>query len=178
MSRIPLGWLLALVVAILLVVGALAVGSSGNGKPGPKIGSTGSTKAATNAGSQAAAICEDAEDALAGLPESPSSVAAAVRLEHDALAIYRREVSRLEGLAPQEDASFQAGVATDQELLHGLSSMLARPDFVRLSLTLPGHPSREPGWLKEWLAREQHLLAKAHGSFAQAGVPACEKSLG
>jgi hypothetical protein len=56
--------------------------------------------------------------------------------------------------------------------------MLARPDFVELSLTLPGHPELVPAWLKAWLAREKALLADAHVKFAQVGVPACETSLG
>jgi hypothetical protein len=56
--------------------------------------------------------------------------------------------------------------------------MVARPDFVKLSLTLPGHPNLVPSWLKSWLARQQSLLAEAHARFSEAGIPACEKSLG
>lgn len=56
--------------------------------------------------------------------------------------------------------------------------MIARPDFVQLSITLPGHPNLVPAWLKAWLARSRALIAGAHAQFAQAGIPACEKSLG
>jgi hypothetical protein len=76
-------------------------------------------------------------------PQSPGSVAEALELEHAALAIYRQEVSQLQEL-PRAGASFQAGLVDDQALLAELFSMLARPDFVRLSLTLPGHPNLGP----------------------------------
>jgi hypothetical protein len=56
--------------------------------------------------------------------------------------------------------------------------MMARPGFVKLSLTLPGHPNLVPSWLKKWQAREQALVADAHAKFSQAGVPACEMTLG
>jgi hypothetical protein len=52
------------------------------------------------------------------------------------------------------------------------------PDFVELAVTPPGHPQLEPEWLKVWLAREQGLLADARVRFGEAGLPACEKSLG
>lgn len=94
------------------------------------------------------------------------------------LAILRREVSELEALGPQANAAFRAGLADDQALFRELSSMLARPDYVHLAITLPDHPDLVPAWLKRWLARSQALQADARTQFAQAGVPACEKSLG
>jgi hypothetical protein len=69
-------------------------------------------------------------------------------------------------------------VAADRSLLAGFSSMLARPDIVRLSLTLPNHPDRMPSWLRQWLARQRVLLADAGDGFSRAGIPACEKSFG
>lgn len=170
MSRIPIGWVVTLVVAVLLVVGVLAFRGHDGG--------TGGSRTAAAATQQAANICAEAQSALAQLPQSPGSITAALHLEHRVIAIDGRELSRLEALAPQESDSFQAGVAKDRKLLHGFSSMVARPDFVRLSLTLPGHPDRAPAWLNEWLAREQQLHAEAHTDFSQAEVPVCEKSLG
>jgi hypothetical protein len=59
-----------------------------------------------------------------------------------------------------------------------MSVMLARPDFVRLSLTIPKDPSLAPPWLKEWLARSHELQTEAQSEFADAGVPACENLFG
>jgi hypothetical protein len=101
---------------------------------------------------QASVVCSDAQNALEQLPQSPSSIAEALEIEHRAIAIYRRELSQLQELAPHARESFRAGLADDQALLAGFSSMVARPDFVRLSLTLPGHPNLVPSWLRKWLA--------------------------
>lgn len=138
----------------------------------------GGGKAGISVESQAAAVCTDAQLELEQLPQSPRSVAEGLQIERGLLAIVRRELARLQQLAPRLDDSFKAGVADDESLLAGLSSMMARPDFVRLSLTLPGHPNLVPGWLKGWLARERALQADARTQFSQAGIPACEKSLG
>jgi hypothetical protein len=104
--------------------------------------------------------------------------AGGLEIEHRALAIYRRELSQLRGLAPRASKSFRAALADDQSLLAGLSSVVARPDFVKLSLTLPGHPNLVPSWLRQWLARERALVADARAQFSQAGIRACENSLG
>ncbi len=126
---------------------------------------------------RATAVCNEAQRELEQLPQSPDSIDQALELEHSVLAISRREISELQALGP-ESTSFQAGLAADQALLANLSSMLARPDFVRLSLTLPGHPNLVPSWMKAWLARSRALQAEASAQFAKAGIPACTKSLG
>jgi hypothetical protein len=164
MPRTPLGWVLTIGVPVLAVAIAFALTSGGTTGP--------------NVQAQASTVCSDAQQALEQLSMPPRSIAEGLEIEHRMLTIYRRELSELQVLAPRAGESFQAGLADDQSLLTGLSSMVARPDFVRLSLTLPGHPSLVPSWLKRWLAREQSLLAKAHAQFSQAGIPACEKSLG
>ncbi len=129
--------------------------------------------------SRAASVCTGSRLALKALPTSPTSIAAALEIEHEVLAAYSREITQLGALTPPTAiaAAFRAGVADDQALVTGLRSMLARPDFVQLSVTLPGHPELMPAWLKGWLARSQALLADAHLRFAQAGMPACERSL-
>jgi hypothetical protein len=132
----------------------------------------------TNVEAQASAICIDAQRALKQLPKSPGSISEALAMEHKALAIYRREIAQLEDLAPHAGEAFRAGLADDRALLTALSSMIARPDFVRLSLTLPGHPNHMPRWLKRWLARTHRLSADAKAQFSEAGMPACKKSLG
>jgi hypothetical protein len=137
---------------------------------------------ATSGGSdfkaQAAAVCTGAQGNLEGLPQSPRGAAKALETERPALAIFKREVTELQALGPRASASFRVGLADDRALLALLSSMLARPDFVQLSLKLPGHPELAPPWLKEWLARSHMRQADARRRFSQAGVPACEKSLG
>ena len=164
MPKSTIGWALTIGVPVLAI--AIALLLAGGGKTGP------------NGQVQASAACTNALAALKQLPQSPSSIAEGLEIEHRALAIYRRELSQLQQLAPRVGESFQAGVADDQTLFAGLSSMIARPDFVKLSLTLPGHPNLAPTWLKRWLARERGLRADARTQFSQAGIPACEKSLG
>ncbi len=163
MPQSLLGWALTLGLPVSVV--AIAVLLIGGG------GSDGSIRA------QASAICSDAQRALAELPQSPQSLAEGLEIEHSELAIYRREVLRLQQLVPHADDSFRAAVADNQSLLAGLSSMMARPDFVELSLTLPGHPERMPAWLRSWASREKALLADARANFSQAGIAVCEKSL-
>jgi hypothetical protein len=109
---------------------------------------------------------------LEGLSSSPKSVAAAVELEHSLFDIFRRELSELEALDPP-NAAFRAGLAYDRALLRELDWILERPDFVRLSLTLPDHPELTPSWLKRWLARSKALQAHAREGFSEAGVPGC-----
>jgi hypothetical protein len=165
MPQSPVGWALTFCVPVLAVMVGIVV--AGGGSTGP------------DAQAQAAsAICTEAERALERLPQSPGSIAEGLKIEHGILAIFRRELSELQALAPSAGASFRAGLADDRSLLDGLSSMIARPDFVELSLTLPGHPNLVPAWLKKWQAKEQALLADSRVQFRQAGVPACEKSLG
>jgi hypothetical protein len=164
MPRSALGWTLTIGVPVLAVAIAIVVLGGGTTE--------------TDVQAQAAAVCTDAQRALKQLPKSPSSIAEALAIEHRALAIYRREISQLEDLAPHAGESFRAGLADDRSLLTALSSMIARPDFVSLSLSLPGHPNRMPGWLRRWLARSHRLLADAKAQFSRAGIPACEKSLG
>ena len=132
----------------------------------------------TGVQAQASAVCTDAQRALEQLPQSPSSVAEGFDIERRMLAIKKQELSQLQALAPRGNDSFRAGLADDKALLAGLSSMMARPDFVRLSLTLPGHPNLVPSWLKKWLVREQALLADVKDRFSHAGIPACEKTFG
>jgi len=55
--------------------------------------------------------------------------------------------------------------------------MITRPDHVKLSLTLPGHPNLVPVWVKKGITRKHALVADARIKFVQAGVPACTKSL-
>lgn len=164
MPRTPLGWALTIGLPALAVAIGLALAGGGNSGPDVE--------------AEASAVCDDAQRALEQLPMPPHSIAEGLEIEHGMLAIYRRELSELQVLAPRAGESFQAGLADDESLLAGLSSMVARPDFVRLSLTLPGHPSLVPSWLKRWLARERSLQVKAHAQFSQAGIPACEKSFG
>jgi hypothetical protein len=163
MPRSASGWLLTIAVPACLVAIAILLAGGGGDEPDAK--------------AQAAAICVATRGELEQQPQSPKSVAAALELEHDGLAIYRREISRLQELAI-EDNSFQAGLADDRSLMAGLATIESRPDFVKLSLTLPGHPDLAPSWLKKWLARERSLLGDAHAQFSQAGIPACEQSLG
>jgi hypothetical protein len=164
MPRTPIGWALTIGVPALAV--AIVFALTGGGGSGSDVQARAST------------VCTNAQQDLERLPQSPRSISEGLEIEHGMLAIVRRELNELQELAPQASGSFQAGLAADQALLAGLSSMVARPDFVRLSLTLPGHPNLVPSWLKRWLAREHSLAAKAQAQFAQAGVPACEKSLG
>jgi hypothetical protein len=130
--------------------------------------------------SQASAICTNAQTSLKALPSHPTSVAAGLELEHTALGVFTREVAQLQKLQPPQNIAteFHAGLTDDQTLVGLLSSILKRPDFVRLAITLPGHPELMPAWLKTWLAKSRALQANAQSSFAQIGVPACEKSLG
>jgi hypothetical protein len=164
MPRTPVGWALTIGVPVLAVATAFVL--TGGGTTG------------TNVEAQASAICSSGRGELEQLPQSPGSIAEGLELEHRALAIYRRELSRLEELSPSAGKAFRAGLADDRSLLAGFTSMLARPDFVRLSLTLPGHPNLAPSWLRNWLARERVLLADAKAQFSRAGITACEKSLG
>jgi hypothetical protein len=131
----------------------------------------------SNFQARATAVCSASTQALRSLPQKPASIAEGLEIEHGALTIFKREVSELQALGPQLNASFQAGLTDDRSLLAMFSSMLARPDFVRLALTLPGHPNLMPAWLKEWLARTHALQGDARTQFSQAGVPACEKTL-
>jgi len=164
MPRSAIGWGLTIGVPALAVT--IAILLAGGGKSGP------------DAKAEAAAVCTNARREVEQLPQSPGSIAQGLEIEHELLAIYGRELSQLQQLAPRIGDSFQAGVAADQSLFAGASAMIARPDFVKLSLTLPDHPNLVPSWMQKWLAREQALLAVARTNFSQAGIPACEKSLG
>jgi hypothetical protein len=164
MPRTLLGWGLTIGVPVSVVAIALVLMGGG--------GSGGGVEA------QASAVCSGAQSALRELPQSPQSLSEGLEIEHGVLAIFRREVSGLQALAPAGGDAFRAAVKDDGELLAGLSSMMARPDFVELSLTLPDHPDQAPEWLREWMSREKALLADARTQFSQAGVPACEQSLG
>jgi hypothetical protein len=164
MPRSAIGWVLTLGVPILAI--AIAVLLAGGGG------------SADNAKAKAAAVCTNAQLEVEQLPQSPRSIAEALEIEHGLVSIYGRELSQLQQLAPRIGDSFQAGVAADQSLFAGLSAMISRPDFVKLSLTLPHHPNLVPRWMKKWLDRERALLAVARNAFSQAGIPACQKSLG
>jgi hypothetical protein len=164
MPNSAIGW--ALTIGVPVAVVAIVLVLAGDGRTGP------------NVEAQASAACTDAQRALKQLPQTPSSIAEGLEIMHRGLAIYRRELSQLQELAPRASESFRAALADDQSLLAGLSSMIARPDFVKLSLALPGHPNLVPSWLRQWLARERALLADARAQFSQAGIPACENSLG
>lgn len=164
MPRSPIGWVLTICVPALAIAVAFAV--------------TGGSAGGTDVQAQASAICNKAQFALKRLSHKPSSPSEALELDHAILAIAGQEVSQLQGLGAETSASFRAGLADDRSLLTELSSMLERPDYVHLALTLPGHPNLVPTWLKEWLARTQALQADARTQFSRAGIPACEKSLG
>lgn len=164
MPRTPIGWALTLAVPALAIAIALQLG--------------GGARTDRDASARAAAICGNAASDLADLPQSPHGLAEGLEIEHGVLAIFGREVAQLQRIAPELGKSFQSGVAEDQALYEGLSSMMARPDFVKLSLTLPGHPELVPAWLKRWTDREQALVAEAGARFSEAGVSACAKSQG
>jgi hypothetical protein len=164
MPQSPIGWALTIGVPALAVAIVLAL--AGGGTSGASVQS------------QASAVCTNAQREVEQLPRSPRSIDEGLEIEHELVAIHGRELSQLHQLAPRIGDSFQAGVAADQSLFAGLSAMIARPDFVKLSLTLPGHPNLVPSWMKKWLARERALLAVARTKFSLAGIPACEKSLG
>ena len=149
MPRSTIGWGLTIGVPVLAI--AIAVLLAGGAKSVP------------NAKTEAAAVCTNAQREVEQLPQSP---------------IKGRELSQLRQLGPRIGDSFQAALAADQSLFAGLSAMIARPDFVKLSLTLPDHPNLVPSWMKKWFARERTLLAVARTKFSQAGIPACEKSFG
>jgi hypothetical protein len=129
--------------------------------------------------SRASTICTNAQASLKALPSHPASVTEGLEVEHKALGVFTQEVNQLQELQPPQNIAtqFHAGLTDDQTLVELFSSILKRPDFVHLSLTLPGHPGRAPAWLKAWLAKSQALQANAKSSFAQIGIPACEKSL-
>src|SRR5690348_14465436 len=101
MPRSPLGWALTIAVPALAVAAAfvMAGGSRGGGPSGP------------SAATRAAAVCQRAQAELHKLSASPQSVAAAVRMEHRLLAILGRELTDLEPLSPETNASFKAGLA-------------------------------------------------------------------
>ena len=164
MPRTPVGWVLSIGVPVLVVAIAVAL-MGGN-----------ATRSSVQA--QASSVCREAQHALEQLPFPPRSLAEVLELDHKMLALRRQELSRLQELAPRLDESFRAGLADESALLSGLSSMVARPDFIKLSLTLPDRPNLAPSWVTRWHARERALLADAHRRFSEAGIPACEKSLG
>jgi hypothetical protein len=164
MPRTPAGWALTICVPALAIAVALALAG---GRPG-----------GTDVQARASRICEKTELALKGLSPGPSSTAEALEFDHELLAIVRQEVSELQALGAETSASFRAGLADDQKLLTELSSMLERPDYLHLALTLPGHPDLAPTWMKEWLTRTNSLQTDARMQFSRAGIPACERSLG
>src|SRR4051794_17782182 len=123
MPRSAIGWGLTLGVPILAI--AIGILLAGGGRSGP------------DATAEAEAVCTNAQREVEQLPQSPRSIAEGLEIEHGLLAIHGRELSQLRQLAPRIGDSFHAGVAADQSLFAGLSAMIARPDFVKLSLTLP-----------------------------------------
>lgn len=164
MPRTPIGWVLTIGVPVLAVAAALLLIDGGT--PGPDVRE------------QAAAVCTDTQRRLEQIPDSPSSVAEGLEIERRMLAILEQEVTELRALAPRAGESFRAGVDDFEALVSAFSSIIARPDFVRLSLTLPGHPERVPGWLKRWQARQQALQADGRARFSEAGIPECEQFFG
>jgi hypothetical protein len=150
----------------LVVVAAIALVAAGCG-------------GSTNFTAQATSVCTSAQSSLEALRTTPVSVSEALETEHSILDVYTREVDQLQALRPPPGIAgqFRAGVADNQTLVGLLGSMLQRPDFVQLSLTLPHHPALMPAWLKAWLAQSQELQANARSSFSQVGIPACEKTL-
>jgi hypothetical protein len=163
MPRTPLGWALTIGLPALAVAIALALAGGGNSGPDVE--------------AEASAVCGDAQRALAQL-HPPRSLSDVREFDHGMLALLRQELSQLQELAPRAGESFRAGLADEWAIQSGLSSMVARPDFIELSLTLPDHPNLAPRWATRWHARERALLADAQRRFSQAGIPACEKSLG
>jgi hypothetical protein len=93
--------------------------------------------------SRATSVCTNAQSSLKALSSSsPNGLGAALQLEYHVLAVFTREVAELHSLqAPQNIATqFRAGLTDDQTLVGMLRSMLERPDYLKLALTLPGHP--------------------------------------
>ncbi len=141
---------------------------------------SGPAKVSPGFASQATSICNNARTALeANSQSSPTSVSEGLEIEHTALAVLTRATSELQKLQPPPNIAgrFRAGLADDQTLVGLFRSILQRPDFVQLSITLPGHPNLVPPWLKAWLARSKALQASASANFVQIGIPACEKLL-
>jgi hypothetical protein len=158
-------WLIVLTVIIALAV-AIVLVTAGDGGAGFS--------------AQAQSICAKTQQTLKLARTTPTSISEGLRIEHGALATYQREMVELGALhPPSSDAgAFQAGLADDRTLVGMFSSVLGRPDFVELSLTLPGHPTLVPAWLKSWLARSHALIADAHAQFSRLpGLGACEASL-
>jgi hypothetical protein len=184
--RAPRGRL-AVVLGLLLVaivVAGIAIvtrgGSAGGVGSAAGSGSAAGGKSPASFSSLAASVCARAELAEKALPKLPAaSVNETLHVEQAALTISSREIAELKTLRAPADVApaFGAALADDQELIGLLRSMIARPDYVQLSLTLPRHPNLAPPWLKTWNVRVHALTAEARAKSSQLTVPACEKSL-
>lgn len=158
-------WLVVLTAMLALAVVIVLVTAGGGG---------------AGFGAKAQSICAKTQQTLKRVRTTPTSIREGLQIEHAALAAYQREMAELGALHPPpgDAGAFQAGLADDKTLVGMLSSVLARPDFVELSLALPGHPTLVPPWLKSWLARSHALIADAHAQFSRLpGLVACEASL-
>src|SRR5690348_7526534 len=114
MPRSAIGWGLTVGVPILAIAIGLLWAGGGN--------------SASNAKTEAAAVCTNAQHEVEQLPQSPRSIAEGLEIEHRLVEIKGRELSHLQQLGPRIGGAFQAGVAADQSLFAGLSAMIARPD--------------------------------------------------
>ncbi len=130
---------------------------------------------------QAQSICTDSQAAIKRLEAAnPTSLTQALQAEHSLLSAYGSEIKQLQSLRPTGAGAsgFEAGLNDDTALLSGLTSIMARPDYVQLAMTVPDDPALAPAWLTAWLTREQTLEAQARTGFQQADIPACRVSLG
>lgn len=180
-GRIPVAIATLFAVGVLIATAVVIAGGQGGSPALPNAQSiSGPAQVSRAFASEATSICNNAHAALEGDSQSsPTSVSEGLEIEHTALAAFTRATSELQKLQPTPNIAgrFRAGLADDQTLVGLFRSILQRPDFVQLSITLPGHPNLVPPWLKAWLARSKALQASANANFAQIGIPACEKLL-
>ena len=137
------------------------------------------TQSHTSFTERAEAICKDAKHRRAALPQTPTSIGQAMEIERGMLATFTTEIDQLRALRPPAAvaAAYNGAIADDERLLGLLRQMIARPDFIRLSITLPGHPELAPPWLKAWVAQTQSLAADSKAKFAQVpNVPDCAQT--
>ena len=124
---------------------------------------------------RAQSICKAASASFKQRFKTPDSIGQALQLEHALVNTFSNEITELRRLTPPVAAAtrFRAALSDEASLAGMLRSMLANPDYVQLAITLPGHPNREPAWLKSWIARSHALAADAQARFAALHITAC-----